>query len=433
MKEFFLKHSWLFFVFIAALGFIGPITIDAAKGIYLLTTVSFLVLYRHELLAWYRSHASEQLYLKGLLFFVLYGLVLVLVWLLLPNKYALRPSYSCLEELMSNYLFMPLFCILIGQGLTQKNFERGMMLFSLGTALCSIFLLCVHYDMLQLFSAPAAFFNNVFSCRFLNCGSSMFGAPIFLKDYSFYPALGALMVVPFMVRYGGAKRLAFATLFLLNTLFLFLTVNRGTMVGFGLSLLLMFFYFLRIFSWQKRLVASLAIVTMVAVVVLMLPQSVKGRFVEIVSEGRAFFQSGHDSGSVSTRLTIWKVLLSHVKEFWLFGEGPMYATERLRMYFAEAGYQHYTDMGFVYHNQYLAYFHQYGLVGLLAMLFFLLYPLYATLCTRRFSIVLLSIIIIFAVAMMEDRYLGKNKVTMLLFLYYFSFFQVDKWRAIEKK
>ncbi len=431
MKDFLLRHSWLFLAFMVVLGLTGPVTVDVVKGIYLLVVVLFFVVYRKELLVWCHSRVGELGYMKGLLFFVFYGLALVLIWSALPNKYDLHPSYSCVEELMSNYLFMPLFCLLIGQQLSQRNFERGMILFSLCTVLSGFFLLYAYFDISLLFASPVEFFRGVLSCRFLDCGSRVLNLSVFLKDYSFYPTLGALLIVPFVVKYKGWKRFAFVALFLFNSLFLFLTINRGTMLGYACALLIMILYFLRTLSWKQKTVTAFVIVAVSVFVLLLLPQSITTRFGEISSESSAFFESGHNSGSVSIRLTIWKVLLSHVREFWLFGDGPIYATSHLRTYLVEAGYQDYVDSGFIYHNQYLAYFHQYGIVGLLLVPFVLFYPLYHMLRFRKFSVILLVIIVVFALALMEDRYWGKDKVMMLLSVFYLSFFQLDKWRSLE--
>jgi O-antigen ligase len=153
----------------------------------------------------------------------------------------------------------------------------------------------------------------------------------------------------------------------------------------------------------------------------------------VVSESKAFVREEHDSGSTSIRLTIWKVQLSHVKEFWLFGEGPIYAKKRFGDYLIKAGYQRYVDTGYVYHNQYLAEFHYYGVAGLFFLTFLLFYPLYSSLRRRRFSMALTAITVVFAIALMEDRYLSKDMVAALLFMLYFSFFQVDKWRFLENK
>ncbi len=432
MKNFLTKNSWILLVFVAVLGLVGPASVAANRAIQLLVILLFGVLYRGEMRAWYKEHAASRLYIKALFLFALYGLVLTAVWSLLPNPGGLRASYRDVEELLLAYVVMPLFCVAMSVGLSQKNFERAMLLFGVSTALGGVWLLCAYFDVSALFKTPTAFLNNVLSCRLFGCGTKHEWLSVFLKDYSFYPSLGALVLVPFFVNGRGAKRILAALFFAVNVLFLFLTINRGTMLSFGLALLLTVAYFLRrLRSWQK-VGWALCLVLAAVLLVYMLPQSVKLRFAEIFTEGEAFFASGHDTGSVSTRLKIWEVLLSHVKEFWLFGDGPIYANSQLQQYLIEAGYQRYVDQGFIYHNQYLAYFHHYGVLGLLFMLFLLFYPLYASIRKNSYSVTLAAIVILFAVAQMEDRYIGADKVAMLMFFVYFSFFHVDKWRAVEK-
>ena len=432
MKTFFIRHSWLLFVFLSVLALVGPMSSGFSKVLCVLCVPTFMVMYKEELRALYRERTAERYYLYGILFFCLYVFVQVVVWSFLPDKYGYKPTYGAIEEFLFAYLLLSLMAWVMGVGLTQKMFERIMVSFGLCTVLGGVFLLWAYLDMSLLWKSPSAFFSNVLQCRFLDCGSEKFPSmTIFLKDYSFYPTFGSLLLIPLAIKREGVKRWLLILLSILNACFLVFTINRGTMLGFGVALVLMAVYFTRKLAWRKKMLAVLCIAAAMALVVAVLPQSIKVRFVEMVSESNAFFKEGHDSGSASIRLTIWKTLLSHTKEFWLFGEGPLYGTNRLRAYLSEAGYQHYIDCGYIYHNQYLAYFHHYGIIGLLFLPFLLFYPLYAMWRNRCFSVTLASIIIVFAIALMEDRYLGKAAVAALLFILYFSFFQVDKWRFLE--
>ena len=433
MKSFLTRHSWLLFVFLCTLAFIAPVSIAFTKVMSVLVVPTFMVVYRQELKIWLREHIAERCYLKGVLLFGLFVFIQVAIWSLLPNKYGYKPSYSALEESLLAYIFIPLLALVMGVGLTQKMFERAIMAFGLCTALGGILLLYLNFDMSQLLNSPTAFFSQVMECRFLGCEGKFPHLKVFLKDYSFYPTLGSLLLIPLVLKRKGAKRWLLVLLSALNALFLLFTNNKGTMVGFSAALVLMAVYFTRELAWRKRVFAALCIAAAMVLVVVVLPQSVKERFCDVVSESKAFVREKHDSGSTSIRLTIWKIQLSHVKEFWLFGEGSLYATNRLRAYLVEANYQNYVNAGYIYHNQYLAYFHAYGLIGLLFLLFLLFYPLYAMLRYRNFSMMLTTVIVVFAIALMEDRYLGKDMVAALLFMLYFSFFQVDKWRFLENK
>jgi O-antigen ligase len=241
------------------------------------------------------------------------------------------------------------------------------------------------------------------------------------------------MLIPFAIKYRGLKRWLVALISLVNACLLMFTINRGTMIGFCMALVLMAIYF----SWKlvlyKKMIALLCMIAAVMLIVEFMPQEIKIRFLLMISDGEAFIQEGYDNGSVSTRLKIWEILMSHKQDFWLFGDGPLYGSDCLRDYFVEAGYERYVNYGFVYHNQYLAYFHHYGILGLLFLPFLLFYPLYAMIRYCRFSVTLTAIIIVFAFACIEDRYLGKTMVAAILFVFFFSYFQLDKWRCVEDK
>jgi hypothetical protein len=363
MKRWFEKNSWILLcLFIAVVGLVEPLVPNAGRVTFTVCLLVFGWLYRKEIKAWLKDHTQEKTYIKLLSFFVFYGLILIIVWHFLPNPQAFKPSYANVEELLWNYLLLPFFCILIGFYLSQKAFERTMILFSLCTVLCGIFLLYAHFDIRLLFVSPLTFFEKVIQCRFTECDSHIAWVSVFLKNYSFFPTLGALAIIPFVWKYTGWRRVAVSVLFLFNVSFLIFTINRGTIIGFGLALVLIFFNAIRAISWKKKILWGAGALAVICIIIVVLPQSVKGRFVDMITETKLFFTAGHDSGSASIRLTIWKSLLSHADSFWLFGDGPIYATQKLQLYLADAGYQNYLDRGYIYHSQYLTYFHHFGIM-----------------------------------------------------------------------
>jgi hypothetical protein len=420
-------------LFTISLGLTGSLSADINKVVYVLGVLALLPCLYRALKGRMSEHCYERRYLRLLMLFVAYGILLIVVWTFLPNRYDLKPTYGGIEELVFNYALLPLFCYAVGLNVSQKGFERAMVAFGCCTALNGFFLLFAYFDLATLVDTPSTFFSEVLRCRFTGCESRISWVDVFVKDYSFFPALGVLCIIPFAMRLSGWQRWLAAMVALLNVFFLLLTINRGTMVGFFTALLLIFFYSLRHLQWKSKMGYGLLFLVLCYSVVVFMPQSIKVRFADMCSESYLFFKEGHYTGSVSSRLTIWKTLMNHVGSFWLFGDGPIYATNKLRIYLTEAGFDGYVQSGFIYHSQYLAYFHHYGIVGLLFLPAALLYPIYATICRLQFSITLASILILFLFALLEDRYLGKAKVTPLLFFVYFSFFQVSKWRHREQQ
>jgi hypothetical protein len=432
MKTWFKEHTGgLLFLFIAATGLVEPLVPNTAKILYTLYLATFGFLYLPEIKAWLRQHRCEKTWLTLLASFAGFGLLLIVVWHFLPNPHHLTPDYANIDELLFNYALLPVFCILIGLHVTQPTFERAMLLFGACTALFGCFLLYAYFDITPFFRAPVAFIENVLQCRFTNCESRLGWVNVFLKNYSFFPAVGALVLFPFVRKFRGMRKAGVLLLVMLNTLFLLLTINKGTLTGFALVMVVLFFDSIRSVSWKKKGIGGGIFLASCALLIVLLPHHIKARFAEMATEIQLFFTTGHDTGSASIRLTIWKTLLAHADEFWLFGAGPLYATGKLWIYFADAGYQHYIDSGFIYHSQYLTYFHHFGILGLLFLPTALGYPIYIMIRHRQLSLTLIGIIILFLVALIEDRYLGNAKTATLLFFIYFSFFQREKWRRIE--
>jgi hypothetical protein len=432
MKKWLQNHSnVMLLAFIILLGLTGALSADINKVVYVVSLIIFLLCYFKELTSGIRQQPYIRNYFRILIFFVLFGILLIVIWSFLPNKYNIKPTYGGVEELLFNYTLLPLFCYAMGMHVSQRKFEQVMVTFGCCTVLSGFFLLFAYFDFHLFLNSPIVFFQNVLQCRFTECESPVSWIEVFCKDYSFFPTLGALVVVPFVTKYKGWKQLLVIAVVLLNTFFLFLTVNRGTIIGFFIAISLVFFRAVYTFQWKKKLIYTAGFFAVCGIAIYIIPQSIKVRFVEMYNESCLFFEAGHTTGSVSSRLNIWETLLTHVDSFWLFGDGPIYATNKLRIYLTEAGFESYVQLGFIYHNQYLTYFHHYGIIGLLFLPAMLLYPIYVMVRRRQFSVTLASILILFLFALLEDRYLGKAKVVSLLFFVYFSFFQVEKWKKVE--
>jgi len=203
------SHKFLFYLFIASLGLIYPLNIsEPSKAIYLFCLLVFGVAYFSDWKRWLCEHPDERRYLMGITLFVLYGLALILIWkyFVPDNPYGLRKRYGDAEDLLLYYLALPLFCSIIGLRLSQKTFERAMIFFSAATVLSGVFLLFAYHDIKLLFDAPVAFFKEVLQTRFTDCESKISWINVFLKDYSFFPALGILVSIPFAIKFSGWRK-----------------------------------------------------------------------------------------------------------------------------------------------------------------------------------------------------------------------------------
>ncbi|MGL6021951.1 MAG: O-antigen ligase family protein, partial [Chitinophagaceae bacterium] len=213
-------------------------------------------------------------------------------------------------------------------------------------------------------------------------------------------------------------------LFLLNILFLLLTINRGSIIGVligGVPLILLFL------KYQKRvykIIYSLLIVLVLLCVILNLPDTITNRFYEITTETNAFMKQGADEGSASTRLRIWQIVFSHSKEFWLLGNNPLYANQILHQYFVEAGHQDYVEFGYLAHNTYIAYWLKGGFLLLLLFLFLIIYPLIKMIRFHQYSYFVFSVLIFFTIVGIEDTYCEtryKPAILLLFFLFFITF------------
>lgn len=100
----------------------------------------------------------------------------------------------------------------------------------------------------------------------------------------------------------------------------------------------------------------------------------------------------HDGSNV--RIAIWKVSMNLIKQKSVFGYGSGDVKDVLETECRKTGFSYGADRHFNCHNQFLQTTIAIGLIGLFALLYFLLMPLYRALKTRNFLMIALLVIVI---------------------------------------
>lgn len=425
MKEkIFLFLSYLFTI---SLGFIAPISIDIPKVILCITLLWGLIFFRHELKQYLQQNTLQRIYVYGVLGFCGYGLLLVLLFTVIPNSHHIKPTFAPIENLTFTYLVYFLFSLLVAIKITQKQINHFVIIFIVGTTCSGLFLLYNYHGFSNLLNNPTEYFQSVFNARFMTAQSRFGFVDVFIKNYTFYPAFAAIFSLVFLFRSRKRYILFFLSTFLLNTFLIFFTLNRDGVLSLAIVIpVILIYYFFKVSTTKKLLLTGITILTIITIYITF-PASLKVRLHEMTTESSLFFKEGHNTGSTSIRLTIWKTVLQHSPDFWLFGDGPVYANKKLHQYFIESGHQFYADSGFIHHNGYLYHFHHYGIFGLLFLLFFFLYPCYIMFKRKYFSITLCCIIIFFLLMLTTDTYLSKGSAQIILFwMYLFTFLMSKK-------
>ncbi|MGL4909406.1 MAG: O-antigen ligase family protein [Bacteroidales bacterium] len=424
--------SILVFSFIVSLGLIAPVIVDPSKIILGIGLLFSLFYFRTDLLLFLKQKSLERVYLIGTLSFAIYGLLLVIIFAISPNSHGLKPTFSPIEHILFAFVLYPLFTFFTAKNISQQQFNRIIFVFIIGNVLAGFFLLYNYHGFLKLFQSPSEYFLQVFSKRFMiGEGKFAFANP-FVKHYTFYVGIAAILSLLLTFRAKKSLVIWSLMLFLCNLLFLLFTLNKDGILALVLiAPIILGYYFTRL-SFQKKILLPLTFCVGVGLVSFLLPNSLKIRFHEMTTEIKAFQSEGHDSGSTSIRLTIWKILIQHSPDYCLFGDGPIYANKKLHQYFKERGYQSYIDATHIHHNDYFYFFHHYGIIGLLFLFFLLGYSFYFMAKSRKFSISIFSINLFFLIMLMADTYCAKSQSMIMLFWIYLGVFAFPKWIEFEK-
>lgn len=417
----YIKNFFLY-IFIISLGLIAPISVDIPKIICALGIVVLSILYKDKI---GQSIQKNRIYFWEIQAFVVYILLLILFgWLFIKSTY--KPTFSDIEMMLTFYTLLSFFVLLVSIDISIETIKKIFLLFAISIAVNGFCVLFFIYGYKELFTHPIETLIIVVQNRFTS-GAMVLGKNIFLKDYSLYFGIASLISLYLLILPNSKYRILLFSIFFFNILFLLLTINRGSIIGVLIGGIPLFILFLKHQKRLYKIIYSLVIVFILLSMVLNLPDTITNRFHEIPTETNAFMKHGEDEGSASTRLRIWQIIFSHSKEFWLFGNNPLYSNQILHQYFVEAGHQDYVQSGYIAHNTYLAHWLKGGLLSLILFLFLIIYPIIKMIQLHRCSYFIFSFLVFFALVGLEDTYCEtRHKPALLLFFFLFFLAFISK-------
>ncbi|MGL6022948.1 MAG: hypothetical protein ACRC0A_07600, partial [Chitinophagaceae bacterium] len=239
----YIRNIFLYF-FIFSLGLIAPISVDCTKIICGLGIVVLTILYKDKIAT---TIKNNKVYFWGIQAFVFYILLLILGgWLFIKSAY--KPTFSDIERMLTFYTFLSFFVLLISIDINIEVIKKVLFLFAISVVINGIFVLFYIYGFKSFLFHPIDILNIASQQRFTS-GQVVFGKSIFLKDYSLYFGIASLISLYLLIVPKSRYKIVLIILFLLNILFLLLTINRGSIIGVligGVPLILLFL------KYQKR-------------------------------------------------------------------------------------------------------------------------------------------------------------------------------------
>ncbi|MDR1973239.1 MAG: O-antigen ligase family protein [Bacteroidales bacterium] len=414
----------LLLLFSAVLGITGAITTLIVYPLALTLCLYVFVVRLKDSITFLARHKSEKIYLLILLGFSIVALLLSLFHALFPPIQNAVPRYNETFKILFDFAVLPCIALALGLRINKREYRKVLAIFSIGTVISGFIVLFTHYHIWE-FAQPKTLLANMFYLRLTAGGSNIPWIKVFLKTFSLYPAIGALFAFYLVGKTKRWKRFGWIIIFIINSFFLMVTVTRGVIIGFLVGFLFIAVFTFNKLSKGKKLLVFSIFATVIILIFSSLPDSFLGRFSRIGIDVKDFYYSGKDTTSVPIRLTIWQILLSHWKEYFIAGTGSQWSLACLYDYYCQAGQFSYIGPGKFshHHNQYLSYLHSYGITGLLFLISLFVYPIFKMVQKKWVSPLLVAVILVFVCCSVEDIYISNQISSPLLFVIFFIFFQ----------
>ena len=394
----------------------------------------FFILF-HAITNWQTFVKDLQVGKKYILVFVIYFLYISLQtsFLTWGNKITDKPYYGIFEDLLLNFILIPIYVATMRSWLTQRLLKLFLFLFCAG---CLIINLYIVYDTvkLTLFTDTYAAFEHLYATRFGDNKLSLLGGNLYLEPQTLFIALTALIsyFMIFINHHKGMKILS-GIMFLLLSMFLSFTVTKAGIIAFFVGFIIINIFIFRHSLLKVRLVMLICTLILLVTGVFMF-DGLKGKYGERAEEIRQEVENVkhgiYTGGTIAPRVGFIRESFIHTNEFGLWGLG-IYSKNRVNTWLqnSEAELGIFTNV----HNTFIHYWIQGGILGLGMILFLFLAPFYQMIKNKKFSWLILSLVTIIFITNNTCILLALNNsrlmIILLLAMFYFysdTFAQQEK-------
>ena len=386
---------------------------------FLLLILVIFMLWKRKSKVW-ETLLAERLYIGVNVVFLLYFIVHTVAVLLKGNPIA-EPSYGTFEALILNFVLIPMWVATWREWITPGLIKKFLLYFCSGCLLLNIYILFLVVGN-KLFTSPGEALEYLYNNRF---GENRYvlGSKYWLEVQAMLLAVSALVVYFLLIiEKAWKKRGLLLCMFGVLVVFLSFTVTKSAILGFLLGFIVMNFYLFRKLSFKRQfLFVGGALVFVLSLTLLMDLNKYEERIHEVGIEVQNVREGKFVGGTVAPRLAFIKESFRHWDEFALWGLGVT-TKHRIKAWY-EASDLNIAVFNNV-NNTFLQYWITAGLVGLAVMIFLFFAPLYRMIKRKRFSFLILSVLLVFLVVSNSCVTLSwaNSRALMLIFLAMFYFY-----------
>lgn len=363
--------------------------------------------------------------------FLLYFSLHTAVVLLRGNPIA-KPSYGTFEALLLNFVLVPAYVTTFRNWLTPALLKRFLVYFCLGCLLINVYILFALTGT-KLFSAPVETINWIYNTRFLE-NREVFGNTFWLEIQAMMLGVAAIISYIFLVKEKQTgMRIIYVFMFLALLVFLSFTVTKAAILGFLAGFFVLNVYLFRKFSsrMRYRLVAIL-LISLCGFILLADVAKYEERVQQVKDEIESVKKGEYDGrgATIIPRVAFIRESYKHFDEFGLWGLGVC-TKHRVKAWYeaSDMNIAHFNNVN----NAFLQYWITAGILGLGVMLFLFIAPIYRMIRRKKFSYLILAMLLVFFVVSNTCVTLSwaNSRLLMLLFLAMFCFYS-DMFADLEK-
>ncbi len=421
-----IKFQQYFFLLVAfLLGSLAPLYGNLFNFLLLAFGVVLLGVHRKEVI---RNLRRERWYVGMNVAFLLYFSFHTLV-LVLKGNFVSPPSFGTFEVLLLDFVLIPIYVSTFREWLSVDLLKKFLSSFCMGCLLLNLY---VFFSLAgsKLFIEPMETLSWIYGVRFGE-NRVVLGGKLWLEIQAMMLAISALISYLLAIKETRIKRrIVYLLMFALFVVFLSFTVTKSSIIGFllGFSVLNVCLFRKLTFKMRYGLIGTLAICiggfTLLADLAIY-----EKRIQEIEEEIERVRNGEYEGATIVPRVAFIQESFRHLDEFSVFGLGVC-TKHRIKTWYesSDLNISCYNNVN----NTFLQYWITGGIPGLALILFLFIAPIYRMIRKRKYSFLVLAMLIVFFVVSNTCVTLSwaNSRAFMLVMLAMFCFYG-DSFAELE--
>lgn len=420
-------ESKLFLLIAFFIGTWGALFHAMQTGLIALGLIYNIVKYKDDFV---RNIKKYKYYVAIPVIYILYSAVHTLI-IVTSGKYAgLKPGFGIFEKEFLVFLLGVLYVISLKSFVSLRLLKQFLLCFCISVLTFNLVML-FHLGGENWFTAPQTVVQNLYASRFGGTKHFLNGE-VYLDAQALQIYAAALIAYFFgIIRTKMGEKVIAFTAFALFVWLLSLTVTKSSILSFLCGFVIFNLYFFRKLSvWQRWMFIGVILLVGIRGYIFR-PASFDQRWIQLKQEIEDVNNGKLDGGSTLVpRIVFYQSCLKNIDSWGIWGLG-VYTNVVSKQWYQASGNRVVASLTHS-HNSYLQYWMLMGVVGLVFILSWFVYPVKSMICSKKYSFLALSLLVAFFIDSNFEVLLIVNDAlpVVMFFLMMFYVFR-DQFYALE--